>query len=752
MLIRFLCLLIALYMMAACSVLQPSGNITDKASVQNQRAATAELALSQLQEIDTVIKLDNDWLGDQIKAEFIAQASRSGKYRFRRLKLNFGSQVIAIAATVDVNDDAGNIISASVSGEILLDFGGSRLEWSPRVNQLQITSRDFVFEDGSYAESIPELTQRTLLQFESGLTKAIVQQGKNYIPINAVPLGEIQVGAALPEISHIPARHTQALRGIFMVTGSSMLITSSITTVALDLSFIPDLSTCPADVTVSRAEFANGIEAREPIGIANNMSNAGDIRYFYSEIEGADKPLTIIHYWFADGHPMSVQELPVGESERWRTWSSRDIDQSTPDRWEVLVVEKESGCILHSKTIRSQVPETTVTRVDQATAKQTFTVLINDFNTRVSGFSIAEEKPEIALVEVKRPFLRDVLQAALTDLSIAAEFDTTKLNPLKFSSRLRSFAVNNVICERQTCVDATVCIANIAQCKRLRDTRDCSSCLFRNPLNNRCVSEAIDPLCEAARGRQNAEYEADRKTCISNAEASKFECDQLNAQITRSCEIEAGFKGSVCETIKNSMNSLKTGAPLALVSANTSTSGTLSANFSNFRIEGDLEGLKLDMTLKSRLELNGEMNFSPTAIARPLVECITAWSGPFSTRFIAIPEVNNLITTFDVSSTSLTATWSGFGKTADTTPSPLESVFVGNPQLLANCRLGLTVHQVEQAFVEEDADFFRGKIALEIQPLPTKIHLAPATIQFGDEIYSAEASLSTNYLRFDLTE
>jgi hypothetical protein len=88
----------------------------------------------------------------------------------------------------------------------------------------------------------------------------------------------------------------------------------------------------------------------------------------------------------------------------------------------------------------------------------------------------------------------------------------------------------------------------------------------------------------------------------------------------------------------------------------------------------------------------------------------------------------------------------------DTTPSPLESVFVGNPQLLANCRIDLTVSKVEQAFTGQDEQFFRGQIDLEIQPLATKIHLAPATIQFGDQIYSAKANLSSSYLRFDIKE
>jgi hypothetical protein len=86
----------------------------------------------------------------------------------------------------------------------------------------------------------------------------------------------------------------------------------------------------------------------------------------------------------------------------------------------------------------------------------------------------------------------------------------------------------------------------------------------------------------------------------------------------------------------------------------------------------------------------------------------------------------------------------------ETTPSPLESMFVGNPKLLANCRIGLTVSKVEQAFTGDEESFFNGFIELEIQPLPTSIRLTPATIESDGKTYSAEAKLSVRHLRYDI--
>ncbi len=482
------------------------------------------------------------------------------------------------------------------------------------------------------------------------------------------------------------------------------------------------------------------------------MNNAADINYFFSEISGAIRPMTIIHYWFEDGFPQSVEELAVGPSERWRTWSTKGTASSNASQWEVLVVEKESGCILASKSIYINESEPVSAMVDQQQARQIFTELKDQFNSRISGFSTIQDKPGIALIEVRRPFLRDVLQDSLADLSMDAEFGGSALSVLQSSAQLQPFDSADIICEYRDCPPAPVCNINQAQCKRLRDTRDCSSCQFRNPLNNRCVSEAIDPLCESARNRQNVRYEIQQNLCIKRAHDAKRECERLNAQALKSCQIESRFEDSVCESSKTSLQALSQGSALAFVSAQADSTGTLSVNFSNFLIEGDLEQLKLDMNLQSGLQLRGELNFRPVSTTQPLAKCIAAWNAPFSSGFSGTPAVNNMLSDFEQGPAMLTARWSGFGITVETQPSPLESVFVENPQLLADCKIGLTVNKVEQAITGDDAEFFRGEVNLLLQALPTKIHLAPASIEFGNMVYSADANLSERHLKYDIQE
>ncbi|MFC1701619.1 DUF2914 domain-containing protein [Pseudomonadota bacterium] len=743
---------IVLKLLVACSTFQTQGPVSELDSLQNQRASGALLALQELEDVDTLIKLNNKWLANHFETELRAQSILGETYKFQKIKFTFLSQIITLDAIVDIKDENENTITASLTGDILLKYRENGLVWQPHFSQVQINSRNFTFANGSYSEAVPELTQTTLENLNKDIAQAVVQNNRNSIKLNPVPLGEIQIGASLPGFAEIAARNTQSLRGVFMIAGSAVLIESSVTSVALDLTFIPDLSTCPADVTVSRAEFTSKIDSREPVGIARDMSNAADVNYFFSEISGAIRPLTIIHYWFEDGFPRNVEELAVGPSERWRTWSSKGEASSNATHWEVLVVEKESGCILASKSIHVSESEPVSTMVDQRQARQTFTELKDQFNSRISGFATIRDEPGIALVEVRRAFLRDVIQDSLTDLSIDAEFDGSTLSVLQSTAQLQPFDSADIVCEYRECPPAPICNINQAQCKRLRDTRDCSSCQFRNPLNNRCVSQAIDPLCESARNRQNARYENQRNICMKRAEDEKRECERLNAQVLRSCQIESGFEDSVCESTKTSLKALSQSLPLAFVNAQANSTGTLSVNFSNFLIVGDLQQLKLDMNLLSGLQLQGELNFKPVGTAQPLAKCIAAWDAPFNSRFSGTPAVNNMVSDFEQEPAMLTARWSGFGVTVETQPSPLESVFVENPQLLADCKIGLTVNKVEKAIAGDDAEFFLGKVNLLLQPLPTKIHLAPASIEFGNMVYSADAYLSDQNLKYDIHE
>ena len=752
MLIRLIFLAVASQLIFSCGMIGPANSVANPTTLQNQRVTSAGLALLELSEIDALVKLNNRQLTRQIITGLKAQASSTGDFYFRKLKIRFDSQFIALQSTIDIADNRGNVITASVTGDILLDYSGNRLSWFPFFDRLHVNSTNFSFEGVSYAAAMPEFNASILQRLNTDITNALMLHDNNTIPLEAVPLAELEVGTSLLGPGNATASRSQPLKGVFVVAGSAILIEADVTTIALDLNFISDLSTCPADIEVSRAVFAGDIKSREPVFPVRNMTSSENLRFFYSEISGAKRPMTIIHYWFADGQPIAVQELAVGPSERWRTWSAKGRANTGASHWEVLVVEKESGCILHSQSVHTLAAEGAVPQADKTRASQTFAALRSEFNARTAGFSISKDKPKIALVETRRAFMQDVFNAAMADLRIETEFDQNALSQLQFAARMLPFETRDIICEQRYCPSPRACTASVTQCKRLRDTRDCSSCLFYNPLNNRCVSQAVDPICEAARNRQNAKFDADREDCIANAAAKKLDCEQLNTQAARSCEIESGIEVSACKLIKTGIEALPGGTALAGVRAGIKTRGKLSTVFSGFRIEDDFSRLKLDMSLKSDLEVTGKLQFSPGNIPTPLKVCIDAWSAPFTSRVLAVASVDRILANIEIGKSALTAYWSGFTMPLTMTPSPLESVFVSDHQLLASCGIGLTVKKVERLIASDDADFFSGQMKLEIQPLPTRIRLSPATVVYGGQSYRAEAVLGKNFLRYDIGE
>jgi len=752
MLTRLLCLAVATQFVFACAGLQPSGPVSGEDGLEGQRINSAVQALQELDEIDTLIKLDNRKLSEQIASGLSAQAALTGRFHLGNLRVRFGRQHIALESALDITDDAGNIISASVHGDVSLAFSGNRLEWYPHFNQIQISSNNFSFERETYAEPGLELEQSLLQRLNADVADQIMLYGNNTMALNAVPLGEIEVGASLPGFAGSVASGTKPLNTAFVVIGSAILVEPAVTSIALDLEIKPNLSSCPAEVTVSRAGFTSDVVDREPRGLAGNMHDATAVRYFYTEISGAKRPLTIIHYWFADGQPLVVEELSVEPSERWRTWSSRSAAQADASRWEVLVVEKDSGCIFHSQSIRTLEADATHSEAGLASENRTFAELRKEFNTKTAGFSISRDKPDIALIEVRRTFLRDLLQASLTGLDLEAGFDQTALPELQFSALMRPFEAADIVCEHRNCPPAPSCTVSLTQCKRIRDTRDCTSCLFRNPLNNRCVSEVQDPICERARSRQNQKYEADSANCIADAEAAKQGCVQLGAQALRSCEIESGFELSACESVKSALASLSKEIPLTRTEAQAVFQGRLSAVFSNISIDGDFSRLKMDMAIKSGMRLDGQLEFSPGELPPVLARCVAAWNAPFASRAIAPSVANSMLTTFSNTDSAFVANWSGYILPVDIVPSPLESALVDNPNLLANCSIGLSVSDVESAFTGDNAEFFTGHLRLELQPQPAIIHMTPATMQLGSREYQGQAAISSTYVRYDIAD
>lgn len=90
---------------------------------------------------------------------------------------------------------------------------------------------------------------------------------------------------------------------------------------------------------ISRSTFTTGIDEREPIDTLGQLSNDNEKVYFFTEIKGmAGK--TVTHRWEHSGTVKAEVTFKVG-SDRWRVWSSKNLQPQWVGEWIVTVMDEE---------------------------------------------------------------------------------------------------------------------------------------------------------------------------------------------------------------------------------------------------------------------------------------------------------------------------------------------------------------------------------------------------------------------------
>jgi len=96
------------------------------------------------------------------------------------------------------------------------------------------------------------------------------------------------------------------------------------------------LADAPKKPEVSRAQFTSRVLDREPIDSIERLSNERTSILFYSELRGL-AGTTVRHRWEREGEPMAEVPFRV-EANRWRVWSSKNLEPSALGTWTVSVV------------------------------------------------------------------------------------------------------------------------------------------------------------------------------------------------------------------------------------------------------------------------------------------------------------------------------------------------------------------------------------------------------------------------------
>lgn len=87
---------------------------------------------------------------------------------------------------------------------------------------------------------------------------------------------------------------------------------------------------------VARAQFTTGITDREPADTPEMFETGVQTAHFFTEIL-AGEGSTISHRWYYNDVQIADVTLKIG-SDRWRTWSTKQIWHLTPGTLKVEVV------------------------------------------------------------------------------------------------------------------------------------------------------------------------------------------------------------------------------------------------------------------------------------------------------------------------------------------------------------------------------------------------------------------------------
>ncbi|MDH5424816.1 MAG: DUF2914 domain-containing protein [Gammaproteobacteria bacterium] len=94
-----------------------------------------------------------------------------------------------------------------------------------------------------------------------------------------------------------------------------------------------------ASESIPRSGFTSGVENREPIDNLGQLTNDVEKVYFFTEVKGMAGH-TVTHRWEHSGDIKAEVKFKVG-SDRWRIWSSKNLQPQWLGEWIVTVVDEE---------------------------------------------------------------------------------------------------------------------------------------------------------------------------------------------------------------------------------------------------------------------------------------------------------------------------------------------------------------------------------------------------------------------------
>ena len=119
------------------------------------------------------------------------------------------------------------------------------------------------------------------------------------------------------------------------------------------MMFIGSITSAFADAGVTRSIFTTAIENREPVSDLKQIMNDATRAYYFTEITGF-KGHVITHRWEYNEKVMAAVSFTI-TSDRWRTWSSKNMLASWTGTWHVSVLD-EGGNVIEQTSFEYVAP------------------------------------------------------------------------------------------------------------------------------------------------------------------------------------------------------------------------------------------------------------------------------------------------------------------------------------------------------------------------------------------------------------
>jgi hypothetical protein len=695
------------------------------AEAQAQRISQSLDDLAGLERVDLLLDFDSQRLARELRTDLAEALPAVPGWTGSDVAVSFGPGYVALdfqgryEATSDVP------IPVQVSGELVPALHPDRLVW--RIELSSLVTDQLVLDP-----------RAVLDRLQNALAMALADQNGGAMPLDALPLGILEAGIRLRAPFEVVRSESRALAGVVIPERVASLVDTDRTRLALQLGFVPELPYCEPTVSIGRATFAGTIANREPVQPLETQARPGEARVFFSEITNARETTKVVHYWFADGRPVAVTPLGVQPSARWRTWSGAPPDVGNVSRWQVLVLEERTGCILAHEALEvAGAPA-----ASSGASSAGFDELAKRFRGRTSALATEFEPGLPAVASADRQFLGAALAEGMYDLSLAARIPVTRQEPLRVDVRIGAQPGDALSCSRPSCESQRVCTLDFERCPVQRDTRDCSSCLLRNPLNNRCVRESEDPICLAARDSENQRLATERQACIDRETAQRDQCVQERDRLLQNCRRQQSRQSSVCEAQVAEMNQRFEGMqPLASLTGNLGLSGTLDFVFSEFRMDPDLERIRMSISLAGDLDHRGALEFAPAPGLQALNRCIGGREEAYEAPMSLAPWRGGIVTDLRVEQSRLVADWSGLSQRLDASPRPSNQLLVSGAPILFTCPTGLDPARLLDNISGSGSNWLQGIFELDMRPEPTRITLLPAYLAIGSESWTGDAEV-----------